>query len=131
MAIRVKHKVNVRVAEDTDMANLLFAPSDDLAEVVIDSYERAVGGTFAIDADDTQTLPLGDVTLPRGLYLRVDADCKVNVNAMGDLQLRRASTLVGTTAKFFMEGEITSVVITSPTTAAVRGAWCVWGDAVV
>ena len=34
--MRIKHKMNIRIADDTSMKNLLFAPDDELAEVVAD-----------------------------------------------------------------------------------------------
>jgi hypothetical protein len=130
MAIRIKHKINVRVAEDTDMNNLLFAPKDDLAEVTIDAYEKVVSGTVKVLAAATEGLSFGDVTLPaKGLYLRVDSDCLVNINGLGTIQLRRSSTATGVVAKLAIEADINTVTITAPGGNDVRGVWCVWGDA--
>lgn len=129
MAIRLKHKINVRVAEDADMNNLLFAPKDDLAEVTIDAYEKAVSGVIKVSANTTESLSLGDVATPKGLYLRVDNDCNVNINGLGNIQLRRSSTATGTTAKLAIEADISSVAITAPVGVDVRGVWCLWGDA--
>lgn len=130
MAIRIKHKINVRVAEDTDMNNLLFAPKDDLAEVTIDGYEKSVSGVIKVPANTTENLSLGDVDTPKGLYLRVDNDCLVNINGLGDIQLRRSSTATGVVAKLAIEADITSVAITAPVGADLNGVWCLWGDAV-
>jgi hypothetical protein len=127
MAIRVKHKINVRVAEDTAMNNLLFAPKDDLAEVTIDAFDQMVNGTFFVDAGDTESLPLGDVVAAKGLYLRVDGDCKVDINGLGDINVVKASAATGTTAKLALEAEISSVAITAPALVAVRGVWAIWG----
>lgn len=128
MAIRVKHTVNVRVAEDANMDNLLFAPKADLAEVTVDSFDRVASGNFQVEADTTETLPTGDVAVVRGLYLRVDNDCLVNVNGLGTFQMRRSSSGAGVVAKLFLEGEISSVTIKAPVTSPVHGVWCVWGD---
>lgn len=128
MALRIRHKINVRVAEDADMDNLLFAPKDDLAEVTIDAYEKAVSGVIKISANTTESLSLGDVATPKGLYLRVDNDCNVNINGLGNIQLRRASTATGTTAKLAIEADISSVAITAPVGVDVRGVFCIWGD---
>ena len=130
MAIRLKTKINVRIAEDTDMNNLLFAPKDDLAEVTIDGYEKSVSGVLKVDANTTEALSLGDVDTPKGLYLRVDNDCLVNINGLGNIQLRRSSVATGVVAKLAIEADITSVSITAPTTSDVRGVWAIWGDAV-
>jgi hypothetical protein len=129
MAIRVKHTVNVRVAEDTDMNNLLFAPSKDLAEVIIDTYTKVVSGVLSVAAAATETLSLGDVATPKGIYLRVDGDCDVSINGGAAIALKRSSTATGTTAKLFLEATISSVAITAPAGVDIHGVWCLWGDA--
>ena len=126
--MRVQHTVNVQIAEDADMKNLLYGPSVSLAQVVIDSYESQTGGTFTVAAGATESLKLGDVTAPRGVYLRVDNDCQVNINGLGPIQLRRGTGATGFTAKLFMEGEISSVAITAPVGTEIHGTWCFWGD---
>ena len=127
--MRIKHKVNVRIWDDTTEYNALFAPDDTRAEVIISGYVRQTSGKFSIAATANENLALGDITAVKGLYLVVDQDCQVKIN--GDdqvIQLRKGATTTGTTAKFFIEADITAVNITAPAGSAVTGMYCVWGD---
>jgi len=126
--MRVQHTVNVQIAEDADMKNLLYGPNVSLSQVVIDAYQDQASGTFTVAGGTTESLNKGDVTSPRGVFLRVDNDCQVNINGLGNIQLRRGTAATGFTAKLFLEGEISSVAITAPVGADVHGTWCFWGD---
>lgn len=126
--MRIKHTVNVRVAEDSEMAELLFGKPDEAALVTVDSYTHVASGSLEVLADQTESLSLGDVSSVKGLFLRVDNDCLVNVNELGTFQLRKPSTQTGTTARLFIEGDITSVTVKAPVGSNVHGVYCVWGD---
>lgn len=125
--MRIKHKVNVRIADDANMKDMLFGPDDELAEIVADGFLRQASGIIALDAAATESLSFGDVDAVKGLYLKIDQDVQVDINGLGNLQMRRHTTTTGTYAKLFIEGDITSVSITNGGSAA-RGLWCVWGD---
>lgn len=128
--MRIKHKVNVQISEDTEGKNKLFCPDDDLSEVVLDGYETQWAGPFKVAGGTTEALSLGDVSAPKGCFLRVDNDCQVSLNGGAAIQLRKGSTLAGSTARLFLEADISSVQITAPGGTDVRGVFCVWGDAV-
>ena len=128
--MRIKHKVNVKVASDTDMKNLLFAPDDVLSEVTIDAYARVASGLISIAQATNEDLPLGDVTAVKGVYFKVDQDVTIKLNGGTDIiQLRKASAGSTVYARFFIEADITQINITAPADADVTGVFCVWGDA--
>jgi len=129
--MRIKHKVNVRIADDASMKDLLFGPDDELAEVISDSYQRQASGIFSIAAAGSESISFGDVDAVKGVFIKVDADVNVNINALGDILLARHTTTTGTYAKLFLEAGITSLVVGNPSAATARGLWCVWGDVVV
>ena len=127
MAIRVKHKVNVRVYSDTAAKNALFAPSDDLSEKVIDSFLRQSSSNFVIAAAANEDLPLGDITAIKGVYIQVDADCIVKINGGSEEIQMRVQGATAPSAKLFLEADINQVNITADA-AALNGTICVWGD---
>lgn len=127
--MRIKHKVNVRVGYDTDMNNLLFGPSDELSEVIIDAYSRVTSGLVRIAEDTTEDLPLGDVETVKGIYLKVNQDVQIVLNDGTDvIQLRKPTASTSVYARLFLEADITKVTITAPETLVVEGVYCVWGD---
>lgn len=127
--MRIRHKVNVRIADDVDMKNLLFGFDDTLAEVVIDTYEKQAGGKFKVEAGETETLSKGDVDAPKGVFIKCNADAQVSINGSTDLiQLRKAGTTSTDYARLFIEGEISSVAITAPLDIEAIGVYCFWGD---
>lgn len=127
--MRIKHKVNVRIADDADFKNFLFAPDDSLAEVVIDAYYRQVSGKFKIDLNTSEDLSLGDITAVKGIYIKVNKDCQVKLNGGTEIiQLRRPGSTTSDYAKLFLEADITQVNITAPTTEDMEGFYCAWGD---
>jgi len=128
--MRIKHKVNVLIADDTSMKDMLFGFDDELAEVITDAYGRMASGIMNIDAADTESMPTGDVDAIKGVYLKMDTEVKLDINGLGDIQVRKVAIPTSTYAKFFFEGDITSISIENPGTSAARIIWCVWGDAV-
>lgn len=127
--MRIKHKVTVRIAEDTLMKNLLFGPDDVLSEITVDDYVRQVSGLIAITAAGSEDLPLGDVTAVKGLYLRTDSDCVLKLNGgIETIQMRVPTN--GTYAKLFIEADITGVNITADAGGDLSGMFCAWGDTV-
>jgi len=127
--MRIRHKVNVRIGADAALTNLLFAPDDTNAEVVIDGYVRQTSGTFSIAMNTNEDLALGDITAVKGIYLIVDQDCVVTLNGGAEtIQLRKGATTTGTTAKLFLEADISEINVAAPASLAATGTYCVWGD---
>jgi hypothetical protein len=127
--MRIKHKVNVRIGEDTDMKNLLFGPDDTLAEQVIDRYERQTSGKFKIAANETESLPLGDITAVKGMFLKINGDALITLNgADTPIQVRKPGTTSTDYGRLFLEADIASVSIEAPELSAVEGVYCFWGD---
>lgn len=129
MAIRVKHKVRVHTFQDTDEKNGYYTPDDQLSEVVLDGFDKQCNSNLSIAANDSELLSFGDVTVVKGAYLEVNVEAKLKLNgSLDELQLRKGNTLAATKAKFFFEGDITSIEVVAPTTEAVVGEYVVWGD---
>lgn len=127
--MRIKHKVNVRIADDADFKDFLFAPDDTLAEVIIDSYYRQSSGKFKIEMNTNEDISLGDITAVKGIYIRVNKDAQVTLNGGSEIiQLRRSGTTSSDYAKLFLEADITAVNIAAPTTEDLEGMFCAWGD---
>ena len=127
--MRIKHKIRVHIADDTDMKNLRFAPDDSLSEVQIDTYTKQTNGDFTVSAATKEELALGDITAAKGLYLEVNKDAKVYLN--GDatpIQLRRGNSTTTSKAKLFVEADISKVEVEAGTDE-VTGLYAVWGDA--
>lgn len=130
--MRIKHKVNVRIANDTDMYNLLFGPDDIRSEVTIDSYTRMSSGLIKVAMNTNENLPLGDVTAVKGIFLQVNQEAVIKLNGGTEtIQMRKPSTSASVYARLFLEGDISQVNIAAPALADLEGIYCVWGDAAV
>ena len=127
MAIRIKHKVNVRIAEDTGMKNLLFGPDNDLAEVTNDGYERQASGNLNIIANANEDVPFGDVDLVMGFYLKLNGDCTITLNG-GAEPIAITKPTTSDFAKIFIEAAVTQINILAPADQAIVGTYCVWGS---
>jgi len=127
--MRIKHKVNVRVAQDADMYNLLFGPDDTRSEVTIDAYARMSSGMVKVPMNTNENLPLGDVTAVKGIFLQVNQDAVIKLNGgTQEIQMRKPTTASTVYARLFLEGDINQVNIAAPVTADLEGVYCVWGD---
>lgn len=131
--MRIKHKVNLKVAEDTDMKDLLFGFDDTLAEVVIDTYDRVVSGKLVVEPSDddppaAEEIPLGDIGAVKGIFLKVDQACSITINE-GDTPIVMARAGTGSTdyAKLFLEADIEKVEILSPAEETTTVFYCIWG----
>jgi len=128
--MRIKHKVNVRVSNDVDMKDLLFAPDDVLSEVVVDTCTHQVSGKIFILAGETLTLTFADlgVGICKGLFLKLDQDATLTLDD-GDTAIVLARSGAGASdyAKFFVEALLTSVKIETPAEEDVSGIYCAWG----
>jgi hypothetical protein len=128
--MRIKDKVNIRIAKEAEFKNILFGPDDALAERVVDSWARYASGNLSIDAGETESLSFGDVTTVKGMYLEVTGECQLVINGADPIQLRKSGTDAALIAKVFIEADISSVTLTAPLTVAVTGIYCFWGDSV-
>lgn len=131
MALRLKHRVFVQIAQDTAMKVKRFHPDPDLAEVVYDVFERQMNSDLSIVASGSQSLTFGDVTLVKGLYLELNGPAEVKLNGSADAMVM-TPLLTGENAKpvkYFVEADITSVVVENTDSEnALTGVYCVWGD---
>lgn len=129
MAIRVKHKVRVHTFRDTDEANAYYKPDDTAAEEVLDAFDKQCASNLKVLQNTSELLNFGDVDVVKGIYLEVNVEAKLKLNGSTDeIQLRKGSTLSTAKAKFFLEGDISSVEVVAPTTEDVVGEFVVWGD---
>ena len=129
MAIRVKHKVRVQTFKETDETNGYYLPDDAGSEVTHDTFDKQANSILAVTKNTNELLTFGDVDVVKGIYLEVDVEATIKLNGSSDaLQLRKGSTLTGVKAKFFFEGDITSVDVIAPVTEDLTGEYCVWGD---
>jgi len=128
--MRIKHKVRVQIARDTDMKNKQFHPDDTEAERVIDGYDGQVNGDLAIPQGTNEDLPTGDLTAIKGIYLEVDKDVKIKLNGGAEeLDVATVADANGVTkAEFFLEATLTAVNVAAPASEDVSGVWCMWGN---
>jgi hypothetical protein len=125
--VRIRHKVYPKISDDSAGKNLLFAPDDALAEVIIDVYTKQANGHFTVAAGATEAMSLGDVAAVKGAYLETNGDCDVYVNGSAtSIPVKMATG--GTVAKLFLEAAITAISIKAPAAVTVTGKICVWGD---
>ena len=136
MAVRIIHEIDVRASFDASGNRCIFSNSNDTGtKQVIDAFERAASGNLSITGGGVETLSLGDVGIPRGVYIRFYGDADIVLNGGADtLEVRRAadaggSVAQGAAATFFFEGVLSSMQITNPDANAVLTAeYVVWGD---
>jgi hypothetical protein len=122
--VRIKHKVNVKIYDDTALKDALFGLDDTLAEETIDAFDVQVSGRFSVST--IEELSLGDVATALGMFIKVDADATLRLNDSFDLALKVASG--ASYARFFFEGTITKIELTAAS-GTVTGVYCVWGTA--
>ncbi len=123
--MRIRHKIILNIADDTDMKNILFKTDETLSEVIVDSLEQVTSGIVKTLATETDTLTLGDLTPALGLYLRVDKACTLLIN--GDITLPLVKTdEAAEFIKLYLPISITSIALTAGEDN-VKGVWCVWG----
>lgn len=123
--MRIRHKVILNIGQDAEMKNLLFSRDETLAEKVLDVYEKQASGVIKILTTIEESLSFGDIDAVKGIYFEVDQDATFKINGGSAIQLRVGN--VSGVAKFFMEGDITSIAITAGATD-LNGVYCAWGD---
>lgn len=133
MPLRIDHKLLLQVSADTTQKLKRYFHEDSSARVVSTvDFQHQQNGELNVADGTTESLAFGDVQVGRGFYLEVDGQVNLRLNgAVTPLVLRLAAG--ATVAKFFFEGEVTSVTVENPTSAGalpVKGSYCVWGDPV-
>lgn len=128
---RIRHQVYAQVYGDTAYKDGRFTPDPDSELLVATGFQRQVNADFSIAALATESLGLGDVSLVRGIYIKVDADCIVRLNgSLDSITLRTPAS--GTPAfgpKLFMEADITQVQVENISGSDIlTGVYCMWGD---
>lgn len=127
--MRIKHTVNVNIALDTDMNNILFGINKTLAEAIYDEYDKQASGTINIAQSLSEDLDFGDVDNVKGVYIKVDQDCIIKLNnGNEEINIVKGVSTTYDFAQFFMEAALTNVNITAPADEDLTGIYCVWGD---
>jgi hypothetical protein len=126
--MRLRHKVIVKVSDDADMKDLLFATDEQLAEVIIDSWTKSLSGKVTVAMNTAENLCLGDIALVKGIYLKANKDVTIKLNGSADpIVLKRSGTSTNHFAKLFLEAAITQVNIAAPATEDAAIVYCIWG----
>lgn len=126
--MRIKHSVLLDIGDDADMKDLLFSTDETLAQTVIDGYMRMTSGKLTVAIGATESIPWGDVTAAKGLFLKVDADCSVKLNGSATaIPITRANVGTNDRAKLFVEAALTAATLTAGATA-VNAVYAIWGD---
>jgi hypothetical protein len=130
MTIRVRHTVHAFISEDTEGQQPLHGRQDPGQELqVADEFQRSCGGRIEVAAAGTENVPFGDVQDVRGVWVVMSDSFYVAFNGSADeVHVRRANAKTGTKARFFIEGDVTSVAIRNANAAAITGKYLVWGD---
>ena len=140
--MRIDLTALVRIFDDADRKDCLFAPSETITKKTLDGFVRMTAGKFSIDPQASETLSFGDVTAVSGYYIELQATgtdgvvagATLNVNALGTVPFAPGASS-GVTASTLHEGgtgaAITSLELTN--TEAVGGInlvgrYAVWGD---
>ena len=130
--MRVKSKVNVRIYDDANEKDILFAPDDVRAEVINSNHQEWAGGKFVIAPSGNLVLPLGTVGTVRGIYIRTITDFDLSLNGNPAINvLKSLGTAAADPVKFYLDGTLASAQVTNVSAAVnLEGYYAVWGDPV-
>lgn len=129
MAIRIRHTVNVFISDDPEGLCPLYGTQDAAKElVIVDTFDTPASGKLSIATTTTESLPLGDISDPRGLF--IDADRGFNLIFNGGSEIIRVEPSGSTArAKIFLEANFTSATLENDDADNVLTAkYAVWGD---
>jgi len=128
MAIRVRHNVLVQISGDTSAKDKRYYP--ETQDTIVDTMDRSSTKEIQVAGLASEVMNLHDIAAVKGMYLEVDGDIDLTIDGSATpVQLRKASTVTGTKARFFMEGAITSLTLDNTANAtAVNGVLVLWGD---
>lgn len=125
--MRVKHIIQLWLADDAELKQKFFERDAALATVVLDGFERPTTGKMAVADAATESIPFGDVAVVRGLYLEADQPCTLRINS-GTEAIPVEPGLAGELAKVFLETSLSAAEIEATGGAAVNLTYAVWGD---
>lgn len=126
--MRVVHRVYAQLSRDTAQKQQLWFQDPTLSEVVADNFQRCTTGLAEVAVSSQENLSLGDVGDVRGVYLEVNAACRIRLNGSLD-PLSMVPAAEGGLCKFFLEAAITQVSVENiSTTVVLQAAYVVWGD---
>lgn len=131
--MEVEAKVNVRIFDDVNHRDILFAPDDSLAAVTNTRPTEWWGGRFSIAAAGSLVLPIGTVGTVAGIYIRALDNFDLQLNGSTPaLPVRKGLGLVAADPiKFYVDTTASVILVTNPSiTVALVGYYAVWGDPV-
>lgn len=124
--MRLVHSLAINLSQDEAQVQSQFKRDATVSRITIDTYTAHASGSFSIPDGDTESLSIGDVASPNGVYIEVANDCDVYLSGSLDpIELRKATGK--TYAKLFLECNLTSVSIEASQGVAVTGTYLVWG----
>lgn len=130
--MRVKHKANVVISDDTTGKDKLFGPDDVNAEVTLDGYQESVASIVQLEAAEEFTVPLDVLNDVQGFFLRATKDFTVAINGSAALPVKRgitgSSNAKAATCRILFEGTVTSIVVTAE--EELKLWYAAWGDPV-
>lgn len=124
--MRTKLKANVIISNDTDGKNVLFGYDDTLSQETIDTYTGCVSGKFSVASSTTYTLPFGDLSSVKGIYVKGDAAYDFSVNGGAAITSNIASS--SGSSKVLLQADLSSFSVTNNGSAALTGIWVAWGE---
>lgn len=128
--MRIKHKVWINTAADSDMTDLHYAPDEVQRLIQTDAFGQWGGGSFNIEDSDNENLDFGDVDNVKGIYFQCNGNVKLKLNGSTDeITMQKFDSVSGTVCKFFIEATLTSINVVNATGAAVAGHFHIWGIA--
>ena len=129
MAIRIKHKVWINTARDTDMKDLVYGPNETERLTQTDTFDQWDGASFNVAAAANQDLDLSGITKCKGFFLQASGDVKLTINgAVVPIQLRRANATGAAVARILIEADITAINVANDTAASITGHFHAWGS---
>lgn len=132
--MRIQHTVNPLITEDAEAQDVIFGLSAASSKAVLSGFASAKSGVEDLADGVPFTVPMsGGPDTVNGFFLSGSYDFNLNINGLGDIQVRRGLTGDSsapnfTAAKVLMEANASSLIVT-PVGGACRLHWAVWGDA--
>jgi hypothetical protein len=126
--MKLEHIVNARIIKESDLSDLYFGLSNDLAKITVSEYDKYCSGTINIDIGGTESLSFGDIDTVKGILLVVNNNCELTVNSSNvPISLIRHTDTTYPKASFFMNALISDFSIKA-LTVALSGFYCAWGE---
>lgn len=129
--------IKIKASQDTNGRRVLFSNENDntARPQTVDVWQRATSGLLNIPAGSAETLPLGDVDSPTGVYIQFSGDADITFNGGAEaLNIRvptdsQGNIVPGLTAPLYLPIAFTSLSITNASsTVALTAEYLVVGD---